>query len=81
METIQRRNNSSKVHFEKVRLSQADLEYTNGFNAKYIVNNKLGPGAVITVIRSGDVIPHILDVIKPAKKPSLPKNYQYEWDK
>jgi len=70
-----------RIHFKKVRLSGADLEYTTGFNAKYIVDNKIGPGAIITVVRSGDVIPYIVDVVKPAKKPSLPNSYNYEWDK
>ncbi|MEM3062486.1 MAG: BRCT domain-containing protein [Nitrososphaerota archaeon] len=69
-----------RIHFEKVRLSQADLEYTTGFNAKFIVDNKIGPGAIITVVRSGDVIPYILGVLKPAKKPALPDNLDYEWD-
>ena len=70
-----------RIHFEKVRLSQADLEYTTGFNAKFIVDNIIGPGAIITIIRSGDVIPYIMGVVKPAKKPSLPTEYDYEWDK
>ncbi len=69
-----------RIHFEKVRLSQADLEYTTGFNAKFIVDNSIGPGAIITIVRSGDVIPYILGVVKPAKKPSLPEDLDYEWD-
>jgi NAD-dependent DNA ligase len=69
-----------RIHFEKVRLSQADLEYTTGFNAKFIVDNMIGPDAIITVVRSGDVIPYIMGVVKPAKKPALPDNYNYEWD-
>lgn len=68
-----------RIHFEKVRLSQVDLEYTTGFHAKYIVDNGIGPGAIIRVIRSGDVIPYITDIIKPAKKPSLPEDMEYKW--
>jgi len=70
-----------RIHFTKVRLSQADLEYATGFNAKFIVDNNIGPGAIISVVRSGDVIPYVLAVPKPAKKPSLPKDMDYEWDK
>lgn len=69
-----------RIRFEKVNLSQADLEYTTGFNARYIKINKIGPGAIITVVRSGDVIPYILNVVKPAK-PSFPTEYDYVWDK
>ena len=68
------------VHFEKVRLSQADLVKATGFNAKFIVENKIGPGAIITVVRSGDVIPYIISVTKPAKEPALPDDLDYEWD-
>lgn len=68
------------IHFEKVRLSQADLVKATGFNAKFIVDNKIGPDAIITVVRSGDVIPYVLAVVKPAKKPSLPDDLDYEWD-
>ena len=71
-----------RIHFEKVRLSHADLAYTAGFNAKFIVDNMIGPGAIITIIRSGDnYIPYITGVVKPANKPSLPIEYDYEWDK
>nr|AEX62648.1 DNA ligase [Moumouvirus Monve] len=70
-----------RIHFQKVRLSQADLEYTTGFNAKFIKDNKIGPGAIISIVRSGDVIPYITGVVKPAKEPSLPKNVDYVWDK
>lgn len=32
----------------------------------------LGPGAVVKLIRSGKVIPYIMEIIKPARKPKLP---------
>ncbi|RYX82389.1 hypothetical protein EON73_04330, partial [bacterium] len=70
-----------RIHFEKVRLSQADLEYATGFNARFIQDNKIGPGAIITVIRSGDVIPYVLGVVKPSKQPLLPTTFEYKWDK
>jgi DNA ligase (NAD+) len=69
-----------RIHFTKVRLSQADLEYTTGFNAKFISDNGIGPGAVITIIRSGEVIPYVLDVVKSVE-PEFPDDYEYKWDK
>jgi DNA ligase (NAD+) len=69
-----------RVRYEKTRLSQADLEYATAFNAKFIVDNGIGPGAIITIVRSGEVIPYILGVKKKAKKPALPDNLKYEWD-
>lgn len=32
----------------------------------------LGPGAKVKLIRSGKVIPYIMEILKPAKKPQLP---------
>ena len=70
-----------RINFKVVRLSGADLEYTSGFNARFIKKHKLGKGAIISVIRSGDTIPYIIDIIKPAKKADLPEDLDYAWDK
>ena len=48
-------------------------------NAKYVHDNKIGKGATIKVVRSGDVIPYIVSVVKPAKKADMPKD-KYEWN-
>lgn len=52
-------------------------------NAKFVVENVLGPGAEIEIIRSGDVIPKVQTVIKKAKsnKPQLPENPEtWHWN-
>lgn len=69
-----------RIHYEKVKLSQAVLEYATGFNAKFIVDNKIGEGAIIKIIRSGEVIPYVMGIIKPANEPDLP-DVDFEWDK
>lgn len=38
-----------------------------GFNAAYIVNNNIGPGSIIEVVRKGDVVPNCVKVIRPTK--------------
>ena len=68
------------IYYKKVHLSGVDMIKTTGFNAKYIVDNKIGIGSVITVMRSGDVIPYITGVVKPAKKVALPEDVEYFWD-
>ena len=70
------------VKIEPVKLTGVTIKNATAFNAKYVVDNVLGPGAVIKIIRSGDVIPHILEVIKPAtsKTPKLP-DVPYKWNK
>jgi NAD-dependent DNA ligase len=47
------------------------IEYATGFNAKFIIQNKIGPGAKIQLIRSGDVIPYISSIIEPSKMENL----------
>jgi DNA ligase (NAD+) len=66
------------VIIEKTRLGGVDVSRLTAFNAKYVVDNNLGIGAIIEFIRSGDVIPKIQRVIKPAKSVKLPVA-TYEW--
>lgn len=47
-------------------------------NAGFVRDNKLGPGAIIEVLRSGAVIPKVHKVIKGVKKPQMPLE-DYEW--
>ena len=55
-----------------VRLKGVTISKFSGKNAKFIVEKKIGPGALITIVRSGDVIPDIVSVEKPARKAQLP---------
>jgi NAD-dependent DNA ligase len=72
------------VKLEPTQLNGVTITYTTGFNAKYIVDNEIGPGAIVKLVRSGDVIPYIVAVIKGSKNgPQLPdpKKYKYHWYK
>ena len=55
------------------------ISYATGFNGKFIKDNSIGIGALIRLIRSGDVIPHITDVIQPATEPKMPTQ-PYIWN-
>ena len=68
-----------RVQIEPITLGGVKIEYATGFNAKFIVDNNIGLGSLITIIRSGDVIPHILSVVVPSDKPMLP-TVPYEWN-
>lgn len=68
-----------RVQIEPVKLSGVTIEYATGFNAGFIETNKIGVGAVIQLIRSGDVIPHIKNVIVPAENAKMP-NVPYKWN-
>lgn len=66
-----------KIKINPIDVSGVTIEYATAFNAKYVSDNKLGPGSIIKLVRSGDVIPHILEVTKPsannkAKMPDIP---------
>jgi len=61
------------VNFEPVNIGGVTIQYATGFNAKFIHENGIGPGAFIDIIRSGDVIPYIKDVKAPSKTgPAMP---------
>ena len=68
-----------RVQVEPVVLGGVTIEYATGFNAKFIKDNNIGVGALIKLIRSGDVIPHILAVIRPASEPLMPTQ-EYSWN-
>lgn len=68
-----------RVQVEPVTLGGAKIEYATGFNAKFIEDNKIGVGAVVKLVRSGDVIPHILDVVRPAPEALMP-SVPYKWN-
>ena len=61
-----------RVKVEQVKIGGVNIEFTTGFNGKFIEDNKIGPGAVIQLIRSGDVIPYIKSVLIPAEKAKMP---------
>lgn len=61
------------IHFDAVSLSGAMVQKCSGFNAAFIRDNKIGPGAKIEVCRSGEVIPHIMNVIEPCEEGYLPE--------
>ena len=69
-----------KVRIEPIHLGGVKIEYATGFNASYIKNNKIGVGAMIKIIRSGDVIPHIMETIVPATHVKMP-DLSYKWTK
>jgi len=65
---------------DPVRLSGVSIERATGFNAAYIRDNKIGPGAEVIIKRAGDVIPHIMSVVKASPQgPQMPPSETFEW--
>jgi NAD-dependent DNA ligase len=68
-----------RVQIEPIHIGGITIEYATGFNGRFIEDNKIGIGAIISIIRSGDVIPYIKDIVTPsefAKMPDVP----YIWN-
>ena len=59
------------IHIESVNIGGANIRRTSGFNAKFILDNGIGVGTRIILIRSGDVIPHIHQVLHKVE-PDMP---------
>lgn len=70
-----------RIKFEPVLIGGASIEYCSGHNARTIVDKVLGPGAVIQIRRSGDVIPTLDSVSIPALIASLPSpTIGWQWN-
>ena len=63
--------------FDPVTIGGVSIQKATGFNAAFIEKNVIGPGSRITIIRSGDVIPHVHKILSKSasEKPSFPKEY------
>jgi len=68
------------IKFNEVVISGVKIKQATGFNGKFINDNIIGPGSRIVIIRSGDVIPHVLKVLSVSSnnKPKMPEN-NYRW--
>lgn len=67
-----------RVQIEPVNLVGVTIQNLTGFNAKFIKDNGIGPGAKIQITRSGDVIPYILGVVERVD-PQLPDDPDVVW--
>ena len=70
-----------KVQIQPVKLGGAVIQYATLHNAEFVIKNKIGLGAVVQILRSGDVIPKVEKVVKPAKTIKMPSSqYKYKWN-
>lgn len=70
-----------RIEYKPVMIKGDRHQYTTGFNLKYIMDNNIGIGTELKIIKSGDVIPYIYEIIKPSKEPQLPdKNIKWHWN-
>jgi DNA ligase (NAD+) len=72
------------IEFEPINLGGATISNANGINMSYVLDWKLHPGQIITIIRSGEVIPKIVAVngieIPFIEDFSSQKSYQTQYE-
>ena len=68
-----------RVQIETIQLGGVKITFATGYNAKFIEDNKIGVGAIVELVRSGDVIPKITRVIVPAEQSKMPTE-TYTWN-
>jgi DNA ligase (NAD+) len=66
------------VNIEPVLLCGTTNKKATGNNADFIIKNGIGPGAIIKLIKGGEIIPKIVAVLEK-KEPQLP-NVEYKWN-
>jgi len=71
-----------RVNLKPTEMGGVTVSWATGFNTKFIESNHIGPGAVLRVTRSGDVIPFIMGVVTAAPEPQMPpEEYVWHWSK
>lgn len=60
------------VIVEPTELSGAVVTRSSGFNYDFIKNNNVGKGAVVKLMRSGEVIPYIKEIVSPCVEQVIP---------
>lgn len=74
-----------RVNLEPVELAGTTVRWATGYNAQYIRDNKIGPGAIVTVEKHGEIIPNINKIIEPSSEFNIPTHCpdcgsQLEWN-
>lgn len=62
------------VQIDPIDLGGVTISNVTGINAKFVQENGIAPGAVVSVIRSGDVIPKIVNVVLSVSGNVLPSS-------
>lgn len=61
------------VIIDPIEISGVMVSKANGFNFSFIKDNKIGPGSLIRIVRSGEVIPYIIGIEVYSDTVNIPK--------
>ena len=68
------------IHIVPIHLKDIVIQKVYAYNAKYIKENQLGKGSTIEIVRSGDVIPKVKEIIKTAFDINIDFPKEYIWN-
>lgn len=72
-----------RIKIDEVEIAGSKINYVTAHNAKYIYDNNIHVGTLISIIKSGDVIPYITDIKNLDENkninPKMPVDIEYEW--
>lgn len=66
------------IIIDPIYLSGVLVKRATAFNGKYVKDNNIGENTIVTIVRSGEVIPYINEV-KKSTKADMP-NVEYKWN-
>jgi DNA ligase (NAD+) len=55
------------VLIKPIEIDGTTVQRATGYNAKYIKDNNIGKGSKVSIVKSGDIIPKIIDIIAEGK--------------
>lgn len=67
-----------KIFIKPTKIGSVMVQNCTAHNAQWMNERRIGVGAVVKLVRSGDVIPKIVGVVKKAAQPSHPPGEFYE---
>lgn len=69
------------INFNGVNLAGVTIKRAHGFNGKFIKDHKVGPGSKLIIMRSGDVIPYVTEILSKSEvgEPQMPEGIKYTW--
>ena len=69
-----------RIEIEPVVIDGVKIKFATGYHAKFIVDNMIGNESLVRIVRSGDVIPSIIEVLKQSATPIMPNGIEYVWN-
>lgn len=68
-----------RINYKPCSLPGITSTYATGYNAKFIFDNGIGPGAIVGVSRMGEVVPNVIRVVQKVE-PQMPQADIWHWN-